>query len=339
MKYTYKTEIKPTKQQITKIKQNIGVCRWLYNHYITWNVHLNKMYKRGFLDERQKHFFTAIDFDKYINRKVKTKKEFAWIGECGSKARKKAIVNAEKAYVSFFKQLTGFPRFKKKYYNDVKLYYPKSNITDWVVARHKIKVPTFGYITLKEKGYIPVDAQVINGTISMKANRYYVTVLVERNKRLDIKPFGEAMSIYFSLEKFIIYGDGSSEYNINETIAVKKLKQKLIREQHRLKRQIKYKIRYHIAVKQPMANMLKTQQRIQVIYQRLNYIRNDYIHKIIAKIIAKRPQYILLEDIKVSTLLKNKYLAEQIKQQKFFYFKARLIAKCKLYGIEVRLIQ
>ena len=91
----FKTEIAPNKEQRMKIIRSIGVARFLYNQYIAYNRRLYKMYQRGILDEKQKHFVTANDFDKYVNHKLK--KELPWIDQCGSKARKKALVNAEQA--------------------------------------------------------------------------------------------------------------------------------------------------------------------------------------------------------------------------------------------------
>lgn len=79
----FRTEIAPTNEQKMKIIRSIGVARFLYNQYIAYNRHLYKMYQRGILDEKQKHFVTANDFDKYVNHKLK--KELPWIDQCGSK--------------------------------------------------------------------------------------------------------------------------------------------------------------------------------------------------------------------------------------------------------------
>ena len=67
----FKTEIAPTEGQKTKIIRSIGVARFLYNQYIACNHRLYKMYQRGMLDEKQKRFVTANDFDKYVNHKLK----------------------------------------------------------------------------------------------------------------------------------------------------------------------------------------------------------------------------------------------------------------------------
>lgn len=110
---SYKVEIKPTTKQIQKIEQSIGVCRWLYNEYLSTNNQLYTKYKDGFIDKKQM-FMSANDFDKYINNEVKVLDEYSWINNCGSKARKKAIQNAETAYKIFLKVKLSFLSLKRK---------------------------------------------------------------------------------------------------------------------------------------------------------------------------------------------------------------------------------
>lgn len=102
MKRAYKTEIKPTQKQIEKINQSIGICRWLYNSYLAKNKELYEQYKQGLIT-KEKAFMSANDFDKYTNNEVKVLDDFKWINNCGSKARKKSMCNAETAYKRFFK--------------------------------------------------------------------------------------------------------------------------------------------------------------------------------------------------------------------------------------------
>ena len=162
----YKVEIKPTLKQIQKINQSISICRWIYNEYLATNNQLYAQFKEGLIDKKQA-FMSANDFDKYINNEVKVLDEYSWINNCGSKARKKAIQNAETAYRRFFKGQSKFPRFKKKNKCDVKLYFPKNNKGDWKVDRHRIMIPTLKNVRLKEYGYIPVGSKVISGTVSL----------------------------------------------------------------------------------------------------------------------------------------------------------------------------
>ena len=164
---SFKTEINPTKEQVIKIEKSLGICRFLYNEYIRENI---KSYKNN------KPFISANDFDKYVNNVLS--KTLPWIKECGSKPRKQAIKRSEQAFKKFFSKKSGFPNFKKKRKNNMSLYFPKDNKTDWTVERHRIKIPTLGFVRLKEKGYIPTKLSVISGTITKQADRYIMYQLL-----------------------------------------------------------------------------------------------------------------------------------------------------------------
>ena len=151
--------------------RTIGVCRFIYNFYIAENKAIY---------EAEKSFMSGMDFSKWLNNEfVPENPEYLWIKEVSSKAVKQSIMNGEKAFKKFFRKQSGFPRFKKKSRSDVKAYFPKNNATDWTIERHRLKIPTLGFVRLKEKGYIPNDSMVKSGTVSIKAGRYYVSVLTE----------------------------------------------------------------------------------------------------------------------------------------------------------------
>ena len=109
---SFKTELRLTESQKDKVRRSLGICRFLANQYIARNIWLYRLYRRGVLDEKQRRFVTANDFDKYVNHVLK--KKFPWIDQCGSKARKKILVNAEQAFRRFFKGQAHFPRFKRR---------------------------------------------------------------------------------------------------------------------------------------------------------------------------------------------------------------------------------
>jgi transposase len=135
---TYKTEIHLTKDQMIKINQSLGVCRFLYNRYIRENINAH---------QNKQPFITANAFDKYVNHKLK--KELTWINDCSSKARKQAVRRAETAFKNFFSKGKGFPNFKKKKSNTMSFYFVKNNKTDCLVERHRIKIPTLKWVRLK----------------------------------------------------------------------------------------------------------------------------------------------------------------------------------------------
>jgi len=224
----FKTEINPTEKQKQKINQSSGICRYLYNSYLAKNKERYELYKQGEIDKKEA-FISANDFDKYINNEVKVLEEYSWINLCGSKARKKVICNAEMAYKRFFKGQSKFPKFKKKKNQNVKIYFPKNNKTDWTIERHKVKIPSLGFFRLKEKGYIPTNVKVKSGTVSHKAGRYYVSVLCEIKNNYDYsKSINESVGIDLGIKDLAIVSNIDKPFkNINKTRKVKKLEKKL----------------------------------------------------------------------------------------------------------------
>ena len=334
MKRAYKTEIKPTQKQIEKINQSIGICRWLYNSYLAKNKELYEQYKQGLIT-KEKAFMSANDFDKYTNNEVKVLDDFKWINNCGSKARKKSMCNAETAYKRFFKGQSKFPKFKKKSKSDVKLYFPKNNKGDWKVERHRIIIPTLKNVRLKEYGYIPVGAKVISGTVSKKADRYYVSVIVDIDAPI-IKNTNKGIGIDLGLKDFAICSDGNIYKNINKTQRIRKLEKKLKREQKRLSRKYEFlKKRGGTATK---SNINKKIVKVQKLHHRLDNIRTDYINKTISRIVNQKPKFITIEDLNVKGMMKNKHLSKAVAEQKFYEFRNKLTTKCNALGIELRIV-
>ena len=278
---------------------------------------------------------SANDFDKYTNNEVKVLDDFKWINNCGSKARKKSMCNAETAYKRFFKGQSKFPKFKKKSKSDVKLYFPKNNKGDWKVERHRIMIPTLKNVRLKEYGYIPVGAKVISGTVSKKADRYYVSVIVDIDTPI-IKNTNKGIGIDLGLKDFAICSDGNIYKNINKTQRIRKLEKKLKREQKRLSRKYEFlKKKGGTATK---SNINKKIVKVQKLHHRLDNIRTDYINKTISRIVNQKPKFITIEDLNVKGMMKNKHLSKAVAEQKFYEFRNKLTTKCNALGIELRIV-
>ena len=335
-------EINPTDEQKSKIHQTIGVSRFIYNFYI---AHNKEIY------EREGKFVSGMDFSKWLNNEyIPNNQDKKWIKEVSSKATKQAIMNGDKAFRDFFKKAKGFPRFKKKKNQDVKAYFPKNNKTDWTLERHRVKIPTLGWVRLKEFGYIPVNSIVKSGTVSQKADRYYVSILVKErdikisNSNIGMKisnPNNEGLGIDLGIKEFVVCSDGIKFKNINKTATIKKIEKKLKREQRKLSRKYEsLKIR-NKNIREGRAtsqNIQKQIVKVQKLHQRLRNIRTDYINKTVFSIVKQKPSYVTIEDLAVSNLMKNKHLSKAIASQKFFEFKTKLMSKCKQNNIELRIV-
>ncbi len=333
MKRAYKMEINPTDEQKSKIHRTIGVSRFVYNFYIARNKEIY---------ERKGKFISGMDFSKWLNNEyIPNNQEVKWIKEVSSKATKQAIMNGDKAFRDFFKKAKGFPKFKKKKNQDVKAYFPKNNKTDWTLERHRVKIPTLGWVRLKEFGYIPINSVVKSGTVSQKADRYYVSILVEEDDKKVYKSTNEGLGIDLGVKEFVVCSNGIKFKNINKTSTVKKVEKKLKREQRKLSRKYEsLKIR-NKNIKEGRAtgqNIQKQIVKVQKLHQRLTNIRTDYINKIVSSIIKQKPSYITIEDLNVKGMMKNKHLSKAIASQKFFEFKTKLMFKCKENHIELRIV-
>jgi len=325
---SFKTEINPTEEQKARIRRTIGTCRYVYNFYLGHNKALH--------DNGEK-FMTGKDFSLWLNNEyIPDNPDKTWIREVYSKAVKKSIEDGCTAFTRFFKHQSDFPKFKKKGKSDVKMYFVRNNPKDCQCERHRLKIPTLGWVRIKEKGYIPTtkDGYMIrSGTVSVKAGRFYVSVLVEIPDINIDNNSNEGIGIDLGLKDFAIVSNGKTYRNINKSAGLKKLEKQLIREQRSLSR--KYE-NLKKGKSTQRANIQKQKLKVQKLHHKMDNIRTDYINKTIAEIVKTKPSYITIEDLNVKGMMKNRCLSKAVASQKFYEFRTRLKAKCDENGIELR---
>ena len=327
---SFKTEINPTEEQKVKIRKTIGTCRYIYNFYLAHNKELH--------DNGEK-FMSGKSFSVWLNNEYLPKNpDKLWMKEVSSKSVKRSIENGCVAFTRFFKHQSAFPNFKKKGKSDVKMYFVKNNPKDCRCERHRMNIPSLGWVRMKEKGYVPTtkDGYVIkSGHVSIKADRYYVSVLIEipNNKTADNS--NEGIGIDLGLKDFAIVSNGKTYKNINKSAKLKKLEKQLIREQRSLSR--KYE-NLKEGESTQRANIQKQKLKVQKLHHKIDNIRTDYINKTIAEMVKTKPSYITIEDLNVSGMMKNKHLSKAVASQKFYEFRTKLQAKCKENGIELRVV-
>ena len=325
---SFKTEINPTEEQKARIRRTIGTCRYVYNFYLGHNKALH--------DNGEK-FMTGKSFSLWLNKEyIPNNPDKTWIREVYSKAVKKSIEDGCTAFTRFFKHQSDFPKFKKKGKSDVKMYFVRNNPKDCQCERHRLKIPTLGWVRIKEKGYIPTtkDGYMIrSGTVSVKAGRFYVSVLVEIPDVNIGNNSNEGIGIDLGLKDLAIVSNGKTYRNINKSAGLKKLEKQLIREQRSLSR--KYE-NLKKGKSTQRANIQKQKLKVQKLHHKMDNIRTDYINKTIAEIVKTKPSYITIEDLNVKGMMKNRCLSKAVASQKFYEFRTRLKAKCDENGIELR---
>ena len=327
---SFKTEINPTEEQKVKIRKTIGTCRYIYNFYLAHNKELH--------DNGEK-FMSGKSFSVWLNNEyLPQNPDKLWIKEVSSKSVKRSIENGCVAFTRFFKHQSAFPNFKKKGKSEVKMYFVKNNPKDCRCERHRINIPSLGWVRMKEKGYFPTtkDGYVIkSGHVSIKADRYYVSVLIEIPNNKIANNSNEGIGIDLGIKDFAIVSNGKTYKNINKSAKLKKLEKQLIREQRSLSR--KYE-NIKKGESTQRANIQKQKRVVQKLHHKIDNIRTDYINKTIAEIVKTKPSYITIEDLNVSGMMKNRHLSKAVASQKFYEFRTKLQAKCKESGIELRVV-
>ena len=190
---------------------------------------------------------------------------------------------------------------------------------------------------IKEKGYIPTTKdgwKIKSGTVSVKAGRYYVSVLVEVPDVNIRNNTNDGIGVDLGVKDMAVISNGKIYKNINKSARLKKLEKQLRREQRCLSR------KYENLKKgeSTQRNIQKQRLKVQKLHHKIDNIRTDYINKTIAEIVKTKPSYITIEDLNVSGMMKNKHLSKAVASQKFYEFRIKLKDKCDDNGIELRVV-
>ena len=349
----FKVELKPTPEQIEKIEQTMGVCRFVFNLFISENQRRrNEAIAQTQEGEKLKPtFMGGYEFSKWFNNEWRAANpDKSWVRNVSSKAVKHSIMNADTAYRRFLSGKAGFPKYKRRYGKPVGVYLPR-NGKDLVVQRHRAKIPTIGWMRFKEFGYAPYDTIPVSVTISREADRYFASFLFKAISKAQmvsaVKNDGLGVDMGINVQAAV--SDGRMYENINKTPRVKKLKKRLKHEQRKLSRKLennkkKQKKEVESATKSNCthmgtgSNVAKQRRKLQKAHRRLTCVRRDYLNKIAAELVSGNPAFITIEDLNVKGMMKNHHLARSIAECKFYYFRMVLTQKCHDYGIELRVV-
>lgn len=333
---SYKTEIDPTLSQIELIHKTFGCTRYIYNQFVFENLENLSS---------DKDYISAFDYSKRVNNDPNTP---TWLKEVPSKAVKQALIYADRAFKDYFYKRRGKPKFKKKGLSES--FYLIGTIK---VERHRIFVPGLKWVRLKEFGYIPKN--ITSVTISMKNGRYYISCLCkdEIDERIPLSDY--SMGIDFGLKDQFITEDRIIP-SINKSLRIRKLEQRLRREQRKLSRKYEAnmvdKVYYKTGAKKGQLksykwlkplddckNIQKQKLKVARIYERLTRIRTEYNRKALRSLVLEqKPSSITIEDLAVRNMMKNRHLSKTISKAQWYQSRLYLETLCKKLGIELRLV-
>ena len=281
----YKTELKVNNKQRTALLKHAGSARFAFN----WGLHRVK----GKISKPN-----AIQLHRELN--ARKKEEFPWMYEVSKCAMQESLRDLDKAFKNFFRgckqaKKVGFPKFKSKSKG-----IGSFRLTGVIkVEDNRIQLPRLGWLRLKERGYIPADKHILSATVSEKAGRWFVSVLVKE----DIEPqetTGEVLGIDLGVKTLATCSDGTKYDNPK---ALKRYERRIQRlQRHMMKRQTKG------------SNRRKhTQRKIAKLWMKIANIRKDAVQKATSEIVkTKRPALVMLEDLDVKGMVKDRRLSKSV---------------------------
>lgn len=311
----YKIRLIPTLEQEILIKKSIGVSRFVYNWCLDKQLKSDK-------------FIRDNELRKELT-KLKRTDSHHWLNEVGCNVIKQSAKDLCNAYKNFFNKLSNKPRFKKKgVHNSFYVNYESMKKT-----KHGVRCEKIGDIKTSERlPKLMKNRHYMNPHIVFDGKYYYIAFCIE----INIKPkenTSKIIGIDLGIKSFAVCSDGTSYKNINKTHTVKKLNKKLRRLQRCIsKKYLKNKIGNKFI---KTTNIIKLEHKIKLTHRRIKNIHENYIHQITSHLVKTKPNRIVIEDLNIKGMLKNKHLSKAVAEQCFYKFISVLGYKCDWNNIKL----
>ena len=312
MKYkAYKYRIYPTKRQEVLIAKHLGCCRFLYNYALDKKV---KAYQKDKANISRYQIQAELPM-------MKKSDEYHWLSEVNSLSLQAALANLDSAFVKFFREKKGFPKFKSKKENRQSFSIPQNTRVNY--DEGKVYIPKFkegikACFHRKFEGCIKTS--VITRT---PTHKYFISILVEVNEQdAKAKPISEnkAVGIDLGIKTFAVLSDGTEIQNHKY---LKRSIKKVKRLQHSLSKKAK-----------GSKNREKARLRLARVHERVCNQRNDFLHQVTHRLVANYDT-ICLETLSASNMVKNHHLAQALEDIAINRFNTLLEYKAKEYGVNI----
>ena len=280
------------------------------------------------LGERHLSAFDMIN----LLKPLKNDGEHEWLYEVSNTSLCHVCQDLDKAYKGFFKKQSSLPKFKSRKRS-------KSNFPTRETIYFKdgkVTIEKLGKVKYKTDFDLPQgrDAKFSNPRISFVNGKWILTFGMEcenQTPELTEKKVGIDLGIK-DLAVVAIDDESMVFHNINKSQRVRKLKRKIIYLQRSISRKYEQNRVGNKYFK--TNNILRQEMKLRRLHARLSNIRSNYIHQCTHCIVSKLPCRVVMEDLNVSGMMKNKHLSKAIQEQCFFEFIRQMKYKCEWNGIE-----
>lgn len=315
---TYKTKLKLNNKQRTQFFKNAGVARFAYN--LTLEIQ-EENHKQG------NKFLSDCEVRKIITQRKQD--DLKWLYNYDCDIVKQAVKDACKAYKAFFSKRAKKPRFKSKKHNKPSFY-----VDGWrlKIFNSYVKIPNCTRIKLYEKDYIPEGLNYQNPRITFDGIDWWISVGV-KGEPSEIDLMDEVIGIDLGLKELATCSNGWVFHNVSKFKNYTKLEKSIKQKQRQVSR--KYLMNKTDNKFNKTKNIANLERFIQKKRIKQQNIKKDYFHKSSTALVRTKPKAIVLEDLNVAGMRKNKHLSHLIQSASISMLKDMLVDKALSLGIEI----
>ena len=312
----YKIQIFPNEEQKKLMFKSFGCKRFAYNWALAKQQENYKNGGKFINDGTLRKEFTQL----------KRQEEFKWLKEVNNNVTKQAIKDLCKTYKSFFEGVSKYPKYKSKkkskqsFYNDV--YKIKFD-------GYKVRLETIGWVDMAENR-IPKDCKYQNPRISFDGINFWLSISCKMEElTTNNSNKTEPVGIDLGIKTLMVCSNGMNF----KRVKMKKQNKKLKRFQRRASRYYERMMKTKSSIRSK--NLQKLETLILKQHQKISNVRINNIHQATTKLIKLNPSAIIIEDLNIKGMMKNKHLSKAVADCAFYEIRRQLEYKCKWNNIKL----
>ncbi|PGA28907.1 transposase [Bacillus thuringiensis] len=308
-----KVRLIPTPEQEQVLRNHAGAARFAYNYCKRMSDRYYKLFGKSVSQLALQKRFT----------KIKKRKRYEWLKDINAQVPKQASKDFDTARKhSFKKYKNGYHTSYKSKKDLIQGFY--ANYERLVIGKKVVHIQSIGEVKTSQQ--LPRNKKPSNPRVTFDGRHWWISVGFQEDFESQ-ELTNESIGVDVGLKELFVASNGMKERNINKDAQVKKLLKRKKSAQRDMSR------RFKKGVKIQSAGYEKAKAEHLRLSRKIMNIRNNHIHQATAKLVKTKPMRIVVEDLSISNLLKNKKLSKALSFQKLNFFFQCLSYKCEKYGI------